>query len=228
MNKPKVIVICGPTASGKTTLSIQLAQKINGEIISSDSMQIYKDMNIGTAKPDQQEMQGIKHYLLDFVEPNQRYSVADYKKDAENAIEDILQKGKVPIIVGGTGLYVDSLIYGIEYPNIEFDENYRKELERRVEKEGLEKLYETISKMFSLNEINLDNEIVITNLRHKNLISKALINVKKSEEAIEQNMPVDIIAIFIKDILEDLGNITGDVVTDDIINEIFSKFCLGK
>lgn len=94
--------------------------------------------------------------------------------------------------------------------------------------EGLEKLYETISKMFSLNEINLDNEIVITNLRHKNLISKALINVKKSEEAIEQNMPVDIIAIFIKDILEDLGNITGDIVTDDIINEIFSKFCLGK
>ena len=94
--------------------------------------------------------------------------------------------------------------------------------------EGLEKLYETISKMFSLNEINLDNEIVITNLRHKNLISKALINVKKSEEAIEQNMPVDIIAIFIKDILEDLGNITGDVVTDDIINEIFYKFCLGK
>ena len=147
MNKPKVIVICGPTASGKTALSIQLAQKINGEIISSDSMQIYKNMNIGTAKPDQQEMQGIKHYLLDFVEPNQRYSVADYKKDAENAIEDILQKGKVPIIVGGTGLYVDSLIYGIEYPNIEFDENYRKELERRVEKEGLEKLYEEARKI---------------------------------------------------------------------------------
>ena len=147
MNKPKVIVICGPTASGKTALSIQLAQKINGEIIPSDSMQIYKDMNIGTAKPDKQEMQGIKHYLLDFVEPNQRYSVADYKKDAENAIEDILQKGKVPIIVGGTGLYVDSLIYGIEYPNIEFDENYRKKLEKRAEKEGLEKLYEEARKI---------------------------------------------------------------------------------
>lgn len=147
MNKPKVIVICGPTASGKTSLSIQLAQKINGEIISSDSMQIYKDMNIGTAKPDQQEMQGIKHYLLDFVEPNQRYSVAEYKKDAENAIEEILQKGKVPIVVGGTGLYVDSLIYGIEYPNIEFNENYRKELEQRAEKEGLEKLYEEAQKI---------------------------------------------------------------------------------
>ena len=113
MDKPKVIVICGPTASGKTALSIELAKKINGEIISSDSMQIYKDMDIGTAKPTQEEMQGIQHYLLDFVEPNQRYSVAEFKKDAEKAIEQILAKGKVPIIVGGTGLYVDSLIYGI-------------------------------------------------------------------------------------------------------------------
>ena len=141
MNKPKVIVICGPTASGKTALSIELAQKINGEIISSDSMQIYKDMDIGTAKPMKEEMQNIKHYLIDFVEPNQRYSVAEFKKDAEKAIEEILQKGKTPIVVGGTGLYVDSLIYGIEYQDIEFDGKYRKQLEERVEKEGLETLY---------------------------------------------------------------------------------------
>ncbi len=141
MDKPKVIVICGPTASGKTALSIELAKKINGEIISSDSMQIYKYMDVGTAKPTQEEMQGIQHYLLDFVEPNQRYSVAEFKKDAEKAIEQILAKGKVPIIVGGTGLYVDSLIYGIEYQDIKLDENYRAELEKRVEKEGLEILY---------------------------------------------------------------------------------------
>ena len=141
MNKPKVVVICGPTASGKTALSIELAKKINGEIISSDSMQIYKYMNIGTAKPSKKEMQGIQHYLLDFVEPNKRYSVADFKRDAEKAIEEILQKGKIPIIVGGTGLYVDSLIYGIEYQDIQFDEQYRKKLENRVEQEGLEKLY---------------------------------------------------------------------------------------
>ena len=141
MSKPKVVVICGPTASGKTALSIELAKKINGEIISSDSMQIYKNMDIGTAKPSNDEMQGIKHYLLDFVEPNKRYSVADFKKDAEKAIEEILEKGKVPIIVGGTGLYVDSLIYGIEYQNIKFDEKYRKELENRAKKEGLESLY---------------------------------------------------------------------------------------
>ena len=147
MNKPKVIVICGPTASGKTALSIELAKKINGEIISSDSMQIYKDMDIGTAKPSKEEMQGIQHYLLDFVEPSQRYSVAEFKKDAEKAIEEILQKGKTPIIVGGTGLYVDSLIYGIEYQTIEFDEQYRKQLEERVEKEGLETLYNEAKKI---------------------------------------------------------------------------------
>lgn len=141
MQKEKVIVICGPTASGKTALSIELAKQINGEIISSDSMQIYKEMNIGTAKPTPEETQGIKHYLIDFVSPEERYSVADYKKDAKKAIKEILQKGKVPIIVGGTGLYVDSLIYEIEYPEIEFDEEYRDELENQVEKNGLEELY---------------------------------------------------------------------------------------
>lgn len=142
MEKPKVIVICGPTASGKTALSIKLAKKINGEIISSDSMQIYKDMDIGTAKPSREEMDGIPHHLIDFVEPNQRYSVAEFKKDAESAIEEILSKGKTPIIVGGTGLYVDSLIYGIEYQDIQLDEKYRQELEQRAKNEGLEKLYE--------------------------------------------------------------------------------------
>ena len=146
-NKPKVIVICGPTASGKTSLSIELAKKINGEVISSDSMQIYKDMDIGTAKPTKEEMEDIKHYLIDFVPPNERYSVASFKKDAEKAIEEILAKGKVPIVVGGTGLYVNSLIYGIEFNSIEIDEKYRKELDERVEKEGLDTLYEEAKKI---------------------------------------------------------------------------------
>ena len=142
MNKPKVIVICGPTASGKTGLAIELAKRINGEIISSDSMQIYKEMNIGTAKPTTEEMQGIQHYLLDFIPPDQKYSVAQFKKDAMEAIETILQKGKVPIIVGGTGLYIDALTKNIEYPEIEIDINYRHQLEQEIEKEGLEKFYE--------------------------------------------------------------------------------------
>ena len=97
-----------------------------------------------------------------------------------------------------------------------------------LNKIGIEKLYDEITNLFNLNQINLDNEIVITNIRHKNLITKAIESVKKTKETIENQMPLDIIAIFIKDILEDLGNITGEVVTEDIIDEIFAKFCLGK
>ena len=168
MDKPKVIVICGPTASGKTALSIELAKKIDGEIISCDSMQIYKDMNIGTAKVTKSEMQGIKHYLVDFVSPDTRYSVADYKTDAEKAIENIISKGKIPIIVGGTGLYVDSLIYGIEYPEIKFDEEYRKKLEKEAE-EGLENLYN--------KAINIDREKLYEriNIRVDKMIENGLI-----------------------------------------------------
>ena len=141
MQKNKVIVICGPTASGKTALSIELAKQINGEIVSCDSMQIYKDMNIGTAKPTTEEMQGIKHYLIGYVSPEERYSVADYKKDAKKAIKEIIEKDKMPIIVGGTGLYIDSLIYEIEYQDIKFDEKYREKLEEEVNQKGLEELY---------------------------------------------------------------------------------------
>ena len=137
----KVIVICGPTASGKTSLSIELAKQINGEIVSADSMQIYDEMQIGTAKPDEEEMQGIKHYLIGNIQPTTRYSVSEYKTDAINAIEEILQKGKTPIVVGGTGLYVNSLIYGIDYPEVETDLEYRAELEKVVEEKGLEYLY---------------------------------------------------------------------------------------
>lgn len=147
MSKPKVVVICGPTASGKTALSIELAKRIGGEIVSCDSMQIYQDMTIGTAKPTVEEMDGIKHYLIDFVPPNRRYSVADFKKDAKQAIQEILARGKVPIIVGGTGLYVNSLIYQIEYSEMEPDEKYRKQLEERAKQEGLEKLYEEAVKI---------------------------------------------------------------------------------
>ena len=141
MEKPKVIVICGPTASGKTALSIELAKKIDGEIVSADSMQIYKDMNIGSAKVTNEEMQGIKHYMIDCVSPNERFSVADYKINAKNAIEEIIKKGKTPIVVGGTGLYIDALIYEIEYKDIKIDENYRKELQEIEKNQGLEVLY---------------------------------------------------------------------------------------
>ena len=142
MTKPKVIVICGPTASGKTSLSIDLAKKINGEIISADSMQIYKDMDIGTAKPTIDEMDGIPHHLIGYVTPKERYSVARYKSDASQAIQNVLSKGKTPIIVGGTGLYVDSLVNWVDFDEIEIDIKYRNELEKVANTNGLDFLYE--------------------------------------------------------------------------------------
>lgn len=150
MNKKKIVVICGPTASGKTSLGIQLAKRINGEIVSCDSMQIYKEMDIGTAKPTKDERNKAKHHLVDFVSPSERYNVAEYKKDAEAVISQILKEKKEPIIVGGTGLYLNSLVYGIEYPNIETDLGYRKLLEDRAKVEGLEKLYKEAYKIDSL------------------------------------------------------------------------------
>ena len=139
--KPIVYVIGGPTASGKSKLAVELAKKVNGEIISADSMQIYKEMNIGTAKVNKEEMQGVQHYLVDFVSPDERYSVSNFKKDAEKAIEEILAKGKTPIVVGGTGLYIDSLIYGIEFQDEEVDLEYREKLNKIADEKGLESLY---------------------------------------------------------------------------------------
>lgn len=132
---------------GKTDLGVELAKQISGEIVSADSIQIYKYMNIGSAKPTKEEMQGVRHHLIDFVEPDRRYSVADYKREAIRNIEEIRKREKTPIIVGGTGLYINSLIYGIDYPEIQFDEEYRKKLEIIVKQEGLQKLYEEAKKI---------------------------------------------------------------------------------
>ena len=141
--KKDVIVICGPTASGKTKLGIELAKKLNGEIISADSMQIYKDMDIGTAKPTSEERLMAVHHLVDFVSPDQRYSVADFKKDAVKTIEDIISRNKIPIIVGGTGLYINSLIYNIDFKEEKTDLEYRKSLEEK----SVQELYENALKI---------------------------------------------------------------------------------
>ncbi len=119
-----------------------MQNKFGGEIVSADSMQIYQDMTIGTAKPTVEEMQGIKHYIIDCILPSQRYSVSDYKRDAMQAIGEILQKGKTPIVVGGTGLYINSIIKNIQYPELTLDEEYREYLNQIVEKRGLEVLYQ--------------------------------------------------------------------------------------
>jgi len=146
--KPKVLVIAGPTASGKTKISIELAKRLNGEIISADSMQIYKYMNIGTAKPTEEEKEGIPHYLMDFLEPDEKFSVAQYKEMATKYIEEILSKNKVPIIAGGTGLYINSVTEEINF-DTEIVENkkIREELEKISLEQGNEGLYEELKRV---------------------------------------------------------------------------------
>ncbi|PTK67020.1 tRNA (adenosine(37)-N6)-dimethylallyltransferase MiaA [Staphylococcus borealis] len=128
VNKPFLVVIVGPTASGKTELSIELAKRINGEIISGDSMQVYKQMDIGTAKVTNEEMDGIPHYMIDILNPDDSFSAYDFKQQAQSLIKDITTRGKVPIIAGGTGLYIQSLIY--DYPFE--DETVSKEVEKQT------------------------------------------------------------------------------------------------
>lgn len=141
MNKPKVIIIGGPTAVGKTKTSIELAKQLNGEIISADSMQIYKYMDIGSAKPSMIERDGIAHHLLDFVSPLESFSVSDFKRLAEETIEDIHARGKVSIVVGGTGLYINSLLYEMDFSEVSDDNEARRSLERFALNEGNEALH---------------------------------------------------------------------------------------
>ena len=133
---------------GKTSLGVSLARKLNGEVISADSMQIYKEMNIGTAKPTTDEIGEIKHHLIDFVSPNEEYNVSKYKEEALKKIEEILSLNKVPIIVGGTGLYINTLVNGIEFSDIEKDEEYTKSLEEIAKKtDGVDTLFHMLEEV---------------------------------------------------------------------------------
>ncbi|MEG1999866.1 MAG: tRNA (adenosine(37)-N6)-dimethylallyltransferase MiaA [Evtepia sp.] len=142
---PHVVVICGPTASGKTRLGIALCSLLNGEVVSADSMQIYRDMNIGTAKPSKEEMRGIPHHMIDIVDPDENYSVARYVQDATRATDDILARNKIPFIVGGTGLYIDALCNGHGF--LSFDPNTRLQLQERARNQGIQLLWTELSQI---------------------------------------------------------------------------------
>ncbi|AYF54887.1 tRNA delta(2)-isopentenylpyrophosphate transferase [Clostridium sp. K25] len=142
--KQDLFILAGPTAVGKTDISIKLAEKLNGEIISADSMQIYKHMDIGSAKITEEEKHGIKHYMIDFVDPLDEFSVAEFKEKSKNTIESIASKGKLPMIVGGTGFYIDSLIFNYDFANTYKDEEYREYLKNLADKKGKEYVHELL------------------------------------------------------------------------------------
>ncbi len=139
-----LLVIGGPTASGKTALAVELAKRLGGEIVSADSMQIYKYMDIGSAKPDEEEKQGVPHHLMDVAEPTENFSLGDYLVLARKVIEDIHARGKLPVLAGGTGLYINSLINNIELANEQDTMKIREKLTDFAEKHGSNALYERL------------------------------------------------------------------------------------
>ena len=144
MKKIPLVVLMGPTASGKTAMAVEICKKYDGEVVTADSMQVYKFMDIGTAKPTVDEMQGIKHHMIDLVEPTENYSLADYVKEAKTVIEDIHSRGKLPVLAGGTGLYIDTLTQNVELSEGDKDDALRAELTELAEKEGEDRLFEIL------------------------------------------------------------------------------------
>lgn len=147
MRKEPLVILTGPTAAGKTKLSVELAKRINGEIISADSMQVYRRMNIGTAKVTEQEMEGIPHHLIDILEPWEEFNVVSFQTYAKRAVQQIREKGKIPILVGGTGFYIQALLYGIDFTENESDTALRKRLEAESDKDGGIALHQYLTKI---------------------------------------------------------------------------------
>jgi tRNA dimethylallyltransferase len=194
----KIIVILGPTASGKTDLSIKLAKKYNGEVISADSRQVYKGLDIGSGKITKKEMQGIPHYLLDVANPKRKFTVAQYQKLAIKAIKNIQKKNKLPILVGGTGFYIQSIIDGIVIPEVKPNWELRKELEKKSNEELYKMLLEkdperakTIDKQNPRRLIRALEIILVTKkpipfLKSKNNFEVLQIGIKKTPEELKK------------------------------------------
>lgn len=183
----KLIILTGPTAVGKSELSIKLAKAINGEIISADSIQVYKELNIGSAKIMPEEMQGIRHYLIDVLEPTEDFNVFIFKKMAKEAIEDIISRGKIPIIVGGTGFYIQSIIYDIDFDE-EDNSKIRLELEELAKEKGNDYIHGELAKVDKASAMKIhpnNTKRVIRALEYYRLNNKPISLHNETERAKE-------------------------------------------
>ena len=151
MTKNKLIILAGPTASGKTSVSIDLAKRLGGEIISADSMQVYKYMDVGTAKISVEEMQGVKHHLIDVLDPKEDFNIVKFQNMVKCSIEEIVKNGHIPILVGGTGFYIQSIIYDIDFNNEDDNSSVRKKLEEEYDTYGADFMYEKLKKIDSVS-----------------------------------------------------------------------------
>ena len=205
-DKPNVIVIVGPTASGKTSLGIDIAKALNGEIISADSMQIYKGLDVGTAKATLDEQAEVKHHLIDICDVTDKFSVADYKKLCYEKISEIVAKGKIPVIVGGTGLYINAVINNMNFDNycdeeyVKAKDKYRKELEEILDQRGKEYLYNMLLELDkdAAGNIHMNNtkRVIRAIEMTKDGISKSLVN-NRNDLWNKNDSPYNFISIYI-------------------------------
>ncbi|NFP90469.1 tRNA (adenosine(37)-N6)-dimethylallyltransferase MiaA [Clostridium sporogenes] len=190
-----LLILAGPTAVGKTDISIKLAKKLNGEIISADSMQIYKYMDIGSAKITKEEMKGIPHHLIDVVAPHEEFNVSSFKSLAERCIKDIWSRGKLPIIAGGTGLYINSLIYNYDFTDADRDEDYREYLIRLSEDKGKEYVHSLLKDIDGTSYEKLypnDLKRVVRALEVYKITGKSISEYTKENEKKLYNIPYNI------------------------------------
>ena len=223
--KPKVIAIVGPTASGKTKMSIDLAKEINGEVISADSRYVYKGFDIASAKPTIEERDGVPHHLIDIVEPEFDYSVADFHDDAKKAIYDILSRGKTPIVAGGTGLYFRVLLENYDLPRVEANPELRAKLDARTKEDLLEELCKIDNKSYEkLKDAN--KRRIVRALEVSIILDKPFSEVSKEKEPefdVEWKMPY----IESREILYDRINRRVDLMVEQgVIDE--TKYLLQK
>ena len=225
MTKDKLIILAGPTASGKTSVSIDLAKRIGGEIISADSMQVYRGMDVGTAKIKTDEMQGVKHYLINVLDPTEDFNIVKFQNMVKYSIEEIKQNGHIPILVGGTGFYIQSVIYDIDFDTQDDNGDIRKALEEEYDKMGADFMYEKLKKIDSVSAENIhkNNKKRIIRAIEYFLINNALISAHNESQR-KKDSPYDFRFFVLnppRDILYDRINQRVDkMVEEGLVREV--------
>lgn len=226
--KEKVVVLIGPTAVGKTRTSIELAKRLNGEIISGDSMQIYKEMDIGTAKIKQEEMEGITHHLIDIKNPDETFSVAEFQELVRMKITEITNRGKLPMIVGGTGLYIQSAIYDYQFSDAPNNDDLRQQLEDRVKTDGVEVLHKELSQVdpISADRIHPNNVRRVIRALEVYLTTGQTLTEIQSEQVIEPLYEVSIIGLTMERdrLYERINARVEEMITEGLEKEV-KKLC---
>ena len=225
MTKDKLIILAGPTASGKTSVSIDLAKRIGGEIVSADSMQVYRGMDVGTAKIKADEMQGVKHYLINVLDPTEDFNIVKFQDMVKYSIEEIRQNGHIPILVGGTGFYIQSVIYDIDFDKQDDNGDIRKALEEEYDKMGADFMYEKLKKIDSVSAENIhkNNKKRIIRAIEYFLINNALISAHNESQR-KKDSPYDFRFFVLnppRDILYDRINQRVDkMVEEGLVEEV--------